>query len=83
VRAISADLPKVQIDFRVGEDKIVIEGPPEEVGRAVERLEILYKDTNANVAYAEVDCDPKFHRHIIGMESVLINRRVIHGVSVS
>ena len=26
VRAISTDLPKVQIDFRVGEDKIVVEG---------------------------------------------------------
>jgi len=74
VRAISTDLPKVQIDFRVGEDKIVVEGPPEEVGRAAERLETLHKETTNNLASVEVECDPKFHRHIIGKSGANIGR---------
>jgi len=74
VRAISTDLPKVQIDFRVGEDKIVVEGPPEEVGRAAERLETLHRDTANNLASVEIDCDPKFHRHIIGKSGANIGR---------
>jgi len=74
VRAISTDLPKVQIDFRVGEDKIVVEGPPEEVGRAAERLETLHKETSSNLASVEIDCDPKFHRHIIGKSGANIGR---------
>ena len=41
-------------------------GPPEEVGRAAERLETLHKETTNNLASVEVECDPKFHRHIIG-----------------
>jgi len=72
VRAISTDLPKVQIDFR--ENKIVVEGPPEEVGRAAERLETLHRDTANNLASVEVECDPKFHRHIIGKSGANIGR---------
>jgi len=74
VRAISTDLPKVQIDFRAGEDKIVVEGPPEEVAPAAERLETLHKDTASNLASVEIDCDPKFHRHIIGKSGSNIGR---------
>lgn len=74
VRAISTDLPKVQIDFRAGEDKIVVEGPPEEVAPAAERLETLHKDTASSLASVEIDCDPKFHRHIIGKSGANIGR---------
>jgi len=74
VRAISTDLPKVQIDFRAGEDKIVVEGPPEEVGPAAERLETLHKDTQASLASVDFECDPKFHRHIIGKSGSNISR---------
>lgn len=74
VRAISTDLPKVQIDFRAGEDKIVVEGPPEEVIPAAERLEALHRDTAGSLASVEIDCDPKFHRHIIGKSGANIGR---------
>jgi len=72
VRAISTELPKVQIDFK--EDKIVVEGPPEEVEQAANRLETLHRETTNNLSSVEVDCDPKFHRHIIGKSGSNISR---------
>ena len=39
------------------------------MGRAAERLETLHKETSSSLASVEVDCDPKFHRHIIGRQA--------------
>lgn len=44
VRKITQDFPKVHIEFTEGENKIKIEGPPEEVEDAVKALEIIVRD---------------------------------------
>ena len=44
VKKITQDLPKVHIEFTDGEDKIVVEGPPEEVEDAYKQLEDMTKD---------------------------------------
>ena len=44
------------------------------MGRAAERLETLHKETSSNLASVEIDCDPKFHRHIIGKSGANIGR---------
>lgn len=44
VRKITQEFPKVHIEFTEGENKIKIEGPPEEVEDAVKALETIVRD---------------------------------------
>ena len=44
VKKITQDLPHVQVTFMRGEDKILIEGPPEEVQLAKESFETFTED---------------------------------------
>ena len=47
-------------------DKIVVEGPPEEVRAAKKELDEVVKDLMTKMAFAEIEVDQKYHRHIIG-----------------
>ena len=44
VRKITSEFPKVHIEFTEGQDKILVEGPPEEVNDAVSQLEKIVRD---------------------------------------
>ena len=66
VRKITAETPKVHIEFTESVDKIKVEGPPEEVRTAKKQLEEITKDLMAKMAFAEIEVDQKYHRHIIG-----------------
>lgn len=74
VQKITADLPKVHIEFTDGQDKIVIEGPPEEVEQAQKALEDITADLLSRMDYAELTVDPKYHRHIIGRAGANVTR---------
>ena len=42
---------KVHIEFTEGQDKITVEGPPEEVKKAVQNLNTFVKDLVSNIDY--------------------------------
>lgn len=44
----------------------MVEGPPEEVRTAKEQLVEIVKDLRSKMAFAEIEVDQKYHRHIIG-----------------
>ena len=54
------------MEFLNSEDKIKIEGPPEESEKAREQLDIQARDLVARMSYAELSVDAKYHKHIIG-----------------
>lgn len=74
VRKITQEFPKVHIEFTEGENKIKIEGPPEEVEDAVKALETIVRDLKKRMDFAEVTIDNKFHKHIIGKSGQNITR---------
>lgn len=59
-------MPKVHIEFIEGEDKIVLEGPPEEVNVAQKNLETIVAELKRTMDYANVKVNKKYHRNIIG-----------------
>ena len=54
------------MEFLNSEDKIKIEGPPEESEKAREQLDAQARDLVARMSYAELSVDAKYHKHIIG-----------------
>ncbi|XP_025081209.1 vigilin-like [Pomacea canaliculata] len=74
IKKITEDFPKVHIEFTEGQDKITVEGPPEEVQEAVHALEQIISDLKMRMDYAEIVVDQKFHKHIIGKNGVNITR---------
>ena len=65
---------QVHIEFTDGKDKIVVEGPPEEVNCARQALEERTKDLLSRMAFAEIEVDQKYHRHIIGKGEILYSK---------
>lgn len=74
VSKITQELSKVHIEFTDGEDKIVVEGPPEEVEKAEEELNKLTTDLLSRMAFAEIDVAQKYHKHIIGKSGANVMR---------
>nr|CAI5828480.1 unnamed protein product [Callosobruchus analis] len=88
IREITANLPKVHVEFTEKEDKIKIEGPPEEVEKAQEQIEEIAKDLIARMTFTEMHVDPKLFKHIIGKSGANINKlkddfRVLINIDVS
>ena len=61
---------QVHIEFTEGQDKITVEGAPEEVQEAKRALEETIADLMARMDFAEIEIDQKFHKHIIGKNGV-------------
>ncbi|XP_071109075.1 vigilin-like [Haliotis cracherodii] len=74
IRNITEEYTKVHIEFTDGQDKITVEGPPEEVDLAVKALESVVKDLKSRMDFAEVLIDQRFHKHIIGKNGSNITR---------
>ncbi|KAH3827192.1 hypothetical protein DPMN_129122, partial [Dreissena polymorpha] len=66
VRSITANFDKVHIEFTEGENKIKVEGPPEEVDQAVKALQEHVRELQSRMDFAEIEIDQRFHKHIIG-----------------
>ncbi|XP_063359455.1 vigilin [Cydia amplana] len=74
IKKITQDFSKVHVDITHSEDKVKIDGPPEEVERAQVELNDFVKNLIATLTYVELSVDPKFFKHIIGKSGANINR---------
>ncbi|XP_046965375.1 vigilin [Vanessa cardui] len=74
IKKITQDFSKVHVDITHSEDKVKIDGPPEEVERAQVELDDFVKNLLATLTYVELTVDPKFFKHIIGKNGSNINR---------
>jgi len=80
---ITAQMPKVHIEFTEGEDKITLEGPTKDMQMVQSQIEAIVTDLVSRMDYTEISVDPKFHRHLIGKGGANINRiKDLHKVSV-
>jgi polyribonucleotide nucleotidyltransferase len=64
----------VHVEFTDKEDRIKIEGPPEEVEKAQASLEAMARDLMSKLTFVEMTVDPKFYKHIIGKSGANVNR---------
>ena len=67
-------LCQVHIEFSDGQDKIELEGPPEDVEAAQKALEEITTDLKRRMTFAEIDVDQKYHKHIIGKSGANVGR---------
>ncbi|XP_077866398.1 vigilin-like, partial [Saccoglossus kowalevskii] len=74
IRSITQNLPKVHVEFEEGKDTISVEGPPEEVEQARKALDDITQDLQSRFVFAEIEVDPKYHRHIIGKSGANVSR---------
>ncbi|KAF6209513.1 hypothetical protein GE061_015260 [Apolygus lucorum] len=74
IRQITQDLSKVHVQFTEKEDKITIEGVPEEVEKAKTKLRELTAEMVDKLTYATLLVDPKYYKHIIGRNGANVNR---------
>jgi transcription antitermination factor NusA-like protein len=64
----------VHVEFTDKEDRIKIEGLPEEVEKAQASLEKMARDLISKLTFVEIVVDPKFYKHIIGKGGANVNR---------
>ncbi|XP_015598207.1 vigilin [Cephus cinctus] len=74
IKKITQDLTKVNVEFTVKEDKIKIEGPPEEVEKAQSEIQLMAQDLISKLTFAELNVDPKYYKHITGKNRSNMNR---------
>ncbi|BES96901.1 Hypothetical protein domain [Nesidiocoris tenuis] len=74
IKQITQDLSKVHVQFTDKEDKITIEGLPEEVEQAKMKLNELVASMVDKLTFATLHVDPKYYKHIIGRNGANVNR---------
>ncbi|KAH0551211.1 vigilin [Cotesia glomerata] len=74
IKKITEDLPKVNVDFAENDNKIKIEGPPEEVEKVREQVEAHAQDLINKLTFVELKVDPRYFKHIIGKNGSKVNR---------
>lgn len=74
IQKLTTEYPRVHIELVESCDKIKVEGPPEEVDKAKEALEIQARDLVKNMATVEINVDAKYHKHIIGKGGSTVNK---------
>lgn len=72
IKEITSSFPSVHVEFN--EDKIKIEGPPEQVTDAVEQLDKAVKSCIERLTFVEMEVNPNHYKHIIGKAGVNIKR---------
>lgn len=72
INKLSAEFPDVHVEFI--ENKIKIEGPPEQVDKARATLETIVKDYVDTYAFVDMTVNPIHYKHIIGKAGANINR---------
>ena len=66
IKKITQDMGKVNVEFNDKENKIKIEGPPEEVERVKKTIHSMAEDFVSKLIFRELNIDPKYYKHIIG-----------------
>lgn len=75
IRKITQDLDnKVHVEFVEEKDKIMIQGPQAEVQAAETLLTTSLRELQNTMSYADIEVDPRWHRHIIGKNGSNIGR---------
>ncbi|XP_008546988.1 vigilin [Microplitis demolitor] len=74
IKKITEELPKVNVDFAENDNKIKIEGPPEEVEKVREQVEAHAQDLVNKLTFVELKVDPRYFKHIIGKNGSKVNR---------
>ncbi|XP_033222679.1 vigilin [Belonocnema kinseyi] len=74
IKKITQDMGKVNVEFNDKENKIKIEGPPEEVERVKNTIHSMAEDYVAKLVFRELNIDPKYYKHIIGKNGTNVNR---------
>jgi len=74
IKQITQDLPKVHVEFTDKAGGIKLEGPPEEVEAAREKLDSMIKEMQSKLTFDQLTVDPKHYKHIIGKSGSNINR---------
>uniref|UniRef100_A0A182QEE9 K Homology domain-containing protein n=1 Tax=Anopheles farauti TaxID=69004 RepID=A0A182QEE9_9DIPT len=72
IKEFSVQHPNVHVEFN--EDKIKIDGPPEQVVIASDELQKMVNDLTGRLTFAEMSVDPVHCKHIIGKAGANINR---------
>ncbi|XP_053677123.1 vigilin [Anopheles nili] len=72
IKEFSVQHPNVHVEFN--EDKIKIDGPPEQVEVASDELQKMVNDLTGRLTFAEMAVDPVHCKHIIGKAGANINR---------
>ena len=57
---------KVHVEMEDKADKIIVEGPAEEVEKVRVALRATVEDLLGKLTFVDVTVDPKYHKHIIG-----------------
>ncbi|KAL1494803.1 hypothetical protein ABEB36_010342 [Hypothenemus hampei] len=74
IKEITHDFPKVHVEFTDKEDKIRIEGPPDEMEKAQEQIETIANSLMQNMCFVEMQVDPRLFKHIIGKGGANVNK---------
>lgn len=74
IKEITQNMGKVHVEFTEKEDKIKIEGPPEDVEKAHEQIEKMAQDLIKKLVFIEMHVDPRLFKHIIGKSGANVNR---------
>ncbi|XP_066586209.1 vigilin [Prorops nasuta] len=74
IKRITQDVPKVNVEFIGKEDKIKIEGPPEEVEKVQKELQKHATDLISKLTFAELNVDPRYYKYIIGKNGANVKR---------
>jgi transcription antitermination factor NusA-like protein len=75
IRKITQDFEnKVHVEFLEDKDKICIAGPPVDVQAVESLLNSSLSELKNTMSYADIEVDPKWHRHIIGKNGSNIGR---------
>jgi polyribonucleotide nucleotidyltransferase len=72
IKEFSSSYPNVHVEFT--DDKIKIEGPPDQVNEATENLEKIVKSYIDRLTFVEMEVNPNHYKHIIGKAGSNINR---------
>lgn len=63
---------KVHVEMEDKTDKIIVEGPVEEVEKVRVALQATVEDLLGKLTFVDVTVDPKYHKHIIGTKIFLL-----------
>jgi len=74
IREINQQFTRVHIEFNDEQEKITLEGPPEEVEKATAAIVAKRQDLLSRMAFVDLKVDPKYHRHIIGRAGANVGR---------
>ena len=65
ISKITADFPNTHVEFEQ-DNKITLEGPPEEVEKVRERLENIIVHFKSSLACEEITVNPKYYPQLVG-----------------